>query len=195
MVLDQREKRKVILLGETIMFEHLAEYDVILVSGPQRSGTRIATKMIAADTGHRCVDENEFRVYSRKRLYAIMRQESVVIQCPAMSHILHDIATDDTLVVFMIRNLEDIVASERRINWNAGPYIEMKNYGLLRQAAKRYRRHGGQVAPLKYARWWGYQRERVQHWLELEYESLVAHPLWAPKEQRAEFVANQTEVD
>ena len=177
-----------------MMFKHLAKHDVILVSGPQRSGTRIAAKMIAADTGHRCVDENEFRVYSRKRLYAIMQQGRVVIQCPAMSHTLHEIATDDTLVVFMIRDLEDIVASERRINWTGGPYIEMKNYGLARKAAKRYRRHGGQVAPLKYARWWGYQRERVQHWLELEYESLAAHPLWVPKEQRANFVAKQTVV-
>ena len=194
MVLDQREKRKVILLGETIMFEHLAKHDVILVSGPQRSGTRIAAKMIAADTGHRYVDEDEFKVYSRKRFDAILQQHRIVVQCPTLCHILHEVATNDTLVVMMLRNMEDIVASEKRINWTGGAYRELANFGMSRQEARKFRQRGGQIAPLKYARWWGHQRKRVPQWLELEYESLAAHPLWVPKEQRAEFKDNQTEI-
>ena len=182
------------VLGEAIMFEHLAKYDVILVSGPQRAGTRIAAKMIAADTGHRYVDEDDFKVYSRRRFDAILQQHKVVVQCPAMCHVLHEVATDDTLVVMMLRNMEDIAASEKRINWTGGAYKELANFGMSRQAAKKFRQRGGQIAPLKYARWWGHQRKRVPHCLDLGYESLSAHPLWIAKEQRAEFVANQTEV-
>lgn len=177
------------------MFEHLAKYDVILVSGPQRSGTRIAAKIFAADTGHRYIDENGFGIYDEYKFRVILQQRKIVVQCPPMSHIIHEVATDDTLVVFMIRDLDDIVASERRINWTIGPYKELANYGLPRQAARRYRQHGGQVAPLKYAYWWGTQRAQVPHYLELEYESLSAHPLWVPKERRANFKARQTETD
>ena len=177
------------------MFKDLAAYDVILVSGPQRSGTRIATKMISADTAHRYVDEDLFEVYDQGLFCAIVRQtHQTVIHCPSMSHIMHEVSGENVLVVWMLRDLEDIAASEQRITWNIGPYEELAHLGLGDLQARRYRRHGGQVAPLKYARWWGYQRERVQHWLELEYESLAAHPLWVPKEQRADFVAKQTEL-
>ncbi len=183
------------VLGETLMFKHLARYDVILVSGPQRSGTRIAAKMIAADTGHRYVDEGTFEVYDHDLFRAVIRQmHRIVVHCPSMSHLLHKVGADNVLVVWMLRNLEDIVASERRVNWSIGPYAELARLGLADLPAIRYRRHGGQVAPLKYARWWGYQRERVQHWLELKYESLAAHPLWVPKEQRSDFATKQTEI-
>jgi len=191
-VFDEREKREVFLLGEVIMFERLTKHNVILVSGPQRSGTTIAAKMIAADTGYGNIDETGYGVYSRKRFTAIICQDRIVVQCPTMSHVLHKVATDETLVVFMVRDLEDIVASERRINWTIGPYKELANYGLSRKAARRYRHHGGQVAPLKYAFWWGTQRELVPHYLELDYESLSAHPLWVSREQRAQFNAKQT---
>ena len=46
------------------MFEYLKEFPVVLVTGPQRSGTRICAKMIAHDTGHRFVDEREIHTDS-----------------------------------------------------------------------------------------------------------------------------------
>ena len=177
------------------MFEHLARHDVILVSGPQRSGTRIAAKMITADIAHRYVDEDTFEVYNEDLFRATIGQmHRIVIHCPSMSHIMHEVGGENVLVVWMLRDPDDIAASERRVNWNIGPYAELANLGLSDLPALRYRRHGGQVAPLKYARWWRYQRELVQNWLELEYESLVEHPLWVPKEQRANFAAKQTEL-
>ena len=175
------------------MFKDLTRYDVILVSGPQRSGTRIASQMISADTGHCYVDEDTFEVYDESLFRATIGQmHHIVIHCPSMSHIMHEVSGENVLVVWMLRDLEDIAASERRVNWSIGPYAEMANYGMSDLPALRYRRHGGQVAPLKYARWWGYQRERVQHWLELRYESLAKHSLWVPKEQRVDFATKQT---
>lgn len=182
------------------MFEHLAEYRAILVSGPQRSGTRIAAKMIAADTGHRYIDEREFRTYSRQAFcYIVDTFNEIVVHCPSMSHVLHRVSEADTLAVFMIRDLADIRASEVRVNWRIGVYQELYNYGFRDRegrpnelAAIRYRRHGGEIAPLKYARWWAVQRERCQNWLELKYESLAGHPLWVDKEDRADFLGEQT---
>jgi hypothetical protein len=177
------------------MFEHLVKHDIILVSGPQRSGTRIATRMIAADTGYRYIDEDLYEVYNTEQFFSITRQmHKVVVHCPSMSHVMQLVATDDILVVWMIRNLDDIAASEKRVNWCIGPYAELANLGLGPLQAKRYRRHGGQIAPLKYAHWWGFQREQITHWLELEFKSLARHPLWIPKTQRLDFTEKQTEL-
>ena len=119
------------------MFEELGTYRVVLVTGPQRSGTRIAARMIAADSGLRYVDEDEFGVYNHKRLRAIIAQaEGVVIQCPAMCHMVHKVAAEDVLVVMMMRDVDDIVASEKRIDWTIGPYQELKRFQLNSKAAR-----------------------------------------------------------
>jgi hypothetical protein len=49
------------------MFEHLAVHSKIVVTGPQRSGTRIASQMIASDTGHEFVDEVDFLITDTTR--------------------------------------------------------------------------------------------------------------------------------
>lgn len=174
------------------MFEDLAQYDCILVSGPQRSGTTIAAKMIATDTGHRYVGEDEYGVYSEEAFVDLLATEHhIVVQCPTMSHIIHEVANTNILVVMMMRDLTDIAASEKRVGWTVGPYPELYKFGMSRRQAVSFRRRGGQVAVLKYERWKG-QREQIPHYLELEYESLVAHPLWVPKEQRMSFGPRQT---
>lgn len=50
------------------MFEHLKAYKRIVVSGPQRSGTRIVAKAVAQDTNKSFIDEvdiavHDFRLY------------------------------------------------------------------------------------------------------------------------------------
>lgn len=174
------------------MFEHLARYDQILVSGPQRSGTTIAAKMIAQDTGHRYVDEDEFNVHSEEAFTNLLTKHRIVVQCPSMSHIIDQIATPDMLVVMMMRDEDDIAASEKRVDWSAGVYQELYRFGMSPRQARSYRLHGGQVAPLKYRRWREEQRARIPHYLEVEYESLSVHPLWVPKELRAGFAVRQT---
>src|SRR5579875_68345 len=76
------------------MFEHLAVHPMIVVTGPQRSGTRIAARMIAADTGHRFVDETEFLIKDEARFRALFRSpggEAFVVQAP---HMLKDLVDD-----------------------------------------------------------------------------------------------------
>ena len=175
------------------MFEHLAIYDQILVTGPQRSGTTIAAKMIAQDTGHRYVDEVEYGTHSEEAFLDLLRtSHRVVVQCPAMCHVVHQVAASSTLVVMMIRDCDDIQASEERVGWTIGVYQELYTFGMTPLRARAYRMKGGQVAPLKYRRWREEQRDLVPHYLELEYEALSTHPLWVPREQRVHFTARQT---
>jgi hypothetical protein len=171
----------------------LKKYGKILVTGPQRSGSRIAAEIIAYDTGYRYVDEDSFKIHEVNLFEEILRQSNVVIQCPGLCYAIHNYATDDTLIVLVIRPLEDILASEQRIGWKHGPYHEYERYGISRPKAKWYRgRNLKPIAEVKYHFWEKHQRQLVKHYLELEYESLSDHPLWIPQGQRRNFAAKQT---
>lgn len=164
------------------MFEQLKIYKSILVTGPQRAGTKIASRMIAADTGYKYVDEYVFG-FSVDRFVKAISVDSIVVQCPTMSSIIEYYAEDNTLVVFMFRDLEDIAKSEDRMGWTVGVYQELYKFGMSVTEARMYRQSGGRTAPLKYELWAG-QKTVIKHYLELEYESLSAHPLWIPKNER-----------
>ena len=164
------------------MFENLSKFDVILVSGPQRSGTTLAAKAIAADTGHTYVNEVEFNFHDEDKFGAIVDfGGKVVIHCPPMCHKLHEWADDeDVAVVMMRRDLRDIIASQERINWT-----DKEQWRELQKYNAKY----GPIALVKYDYW-----ERVQSPLipierrfEVEYESLAEHELWIAPEERPYF--------
>ena len=97
------------------MFENLAVHNKIVVTGPQRSGTRIGAKMIAADTGHQFVDEAEFLIKDTTCSGSSSQRDGVVVQAP---HMLKDVVDDPPpgiLIVLMRRDLDQIHASAARI--------------------------------------------------------------------------------
>jgi len=169
------------------MFEHLTRWSRILVTGPQRSGTRICAKMIAADTGFDYVDESSFYVDSLNHLWRVIRdRHRIVIQAPALSGYanLLGMADRNMAVVMMRRDLKDIAASERRIKWEWG-FPE-----LLRLHAIK-----GNPAEMKYGNWDFYQKQDLEDQAyEVAYDALAEHPLWVPKEDRKHFTYKQTEV-
>jgi len=72
------------------MFELLSQFNTILVTGPQRAGTRICAKMIAYDTGHEYVDEDSIGMDSLYRLYGLLEtNRPMVIQCPVLCRHIH----------------------------------------------------------------------------------------------------------
>jgi len=170
------------------MFEHLKKWPRILVVGPQRSGTRICTTMISEDTGHWFVGEEEFGVDSLNRLWKILQISSnVVIQAPAMSIYSNLLAADDEglAVVMMIRDLEDIKASEERIRWQweIPEYIRLQTLHSESLSA----------AELKYGTWKAYQKECLgEQGFEVEFNSLEQHGLWIAKPGRLRFGPRQT---
>ena len=167
------------------MFEHLKKWQRIIVTGPQRSGTRIATQMIAHDLDYWSVGEEEFGVDSLNRLWKILQiSHNIVVQCPALSSYVHLLGlNDDGLgVVMMIRDLGEIKASEERIFWK----WEMPE--LIRQHSLT-----GNSAANKYLAWRGFQKGDLGgQAIEVEYNSLEAHSLWIAKPGRGRFGPRQT---
>jgi hypothetical protein len=168
----------------------LKPYKAVLVTGPQRSGTAIATKMLAQELGYREVPEEEFEIHNTLKALAILLRESVVLHAPALCHqadVLGDMS--DSAVVMMRRNLDDIHASEERIGWRTA----FGGANLISEQNKYLNEFGemdDDMAALKYRMWDKYQRLRCDAF-DLDYESLRSHPLW--KDERKEFAARQTE--
>ncbi len=138
--------------------------------------------MIAYDTGHEYIDEEDIGVDSLSRLRSHLRtKRRVVVQCPASCRHVHMFSTDNTAIVLMRRSVEDIVASQERIGWT-----------WERLDLARYDRSDGVIAEVKYQFWEEYQKERIKHAFEIEYESLAEHPLWVPRHLRRSFAPEQT---
>jgi len=166
------------------MFEDLAVHNRIVVTGPQRSGTRIGAQMIAADTGHQFVDEAEFLIKDHDRFLEVLQRDGIVVQAP---HMLKDMVDDPppgVFVVLMRRDLDHIHASAARIRWAedfGGNTTELKKFGLTE----------GDSAAVKYNYW--DTHEKSVPFLEVEYESLRAHPMFVTDELRKGFGHWQTQ--
>ena len=168
------------------MFEYLDHWEKILVTGPQRSGTRICTKMIAEDTGYWPIHEEEFGVDSLNRLWhKLETSRNVVIQAPAMMVYANLFGMRDPGlgVVVMRRDVQEIRASEVRIGWRWEKPELIRCFTLT-----------GNAAEIRYQNWDQFQKQDLgAQAIEVKYEDLEAHPLWVPKEQRARFHERQTQ--
>src|SRR4051812_34242924 len=126
------------------MFEFLAGENKIAVTGPQRSGTRFAAKVIAADTGLTFIDEEEFQFAREDEWREILfGRDNFVIQCPSMLKPLVDMSSPEVFVVLMRRPLEEIHASQHRIDWKQYESWELARFGV----------QSGDSAALKYEYW------------------------------------------
>ena len=166
------------------MFEDLKHWQRILVTGPQRSGTRIATRMIAEDTGFWFFPEENFGTDSLNLLWKLLKTSyHVVVQCPTMSNHAYLLAQSDPdlLVVMMVRDLEDIKASEERISWE-WEITELIKMGRIE----------GNSAKIKYERWREQKPFLGNQGIEVRYDSLEAHPMFVAKPGRVLFGPRQT---
>lgn len=164
-------------MEKSTMFADLDKWPVILVTGPQRSGTTIAAKMIANDTGHEYIDEKYFDAYDVEKWRTFMEGSKVVIQCPAMCKEASGVDRDDVLVVMMMRSTDDIKASQRRIDWS------QEERELIKYS------EDGDIAEVKYNYW---AEHKPKHYLEVRYDDLQEHEMWVPQEKRQNFAPKQT---
>jgi hypothetical protein len=166
------------------MFENLAVHKKIVVTGPQRSGTRIGAKMIAADTGHQFVDEAEFLIKDSALFREFLQRDNVVLQAPHMLKDLVDDPPPGIFIVLMRRPLDEIHASAARIGWTenfGGNTTELKKFGLTE----------GDSAAVKYEYWDSHDKSAP--FLEVPYESLRDHPMYVAEDQRKTFGHWQTQ--
>ena len=146
------------------------------MTGPQRSGTTICARILADDLNLSYVDEKDVGVRSLARLVARLSSDNgIVVQGPCYSSIVHWIDVPGTLVVFMMRDPRDILASQNRIQWSK--YRDEVTYEL-----SNYFRDTGEIAVVRYEAWHRYQKPMMRlPFLEVEYESLSAHALWVDR--------------
>ena len=155
----------------------------ILVTGPQRSGTTIASKILAHDLHFPYIDEMAFGAHSFDKFYDKARTTpKFVMQCPAMSPHVH--LVPGTMVIWMRRDLPEILRSQRRIGWDEFEGIEKDRYF-----------YGGnqEAAAVKTEAWSRFQRVALgERGLDMSYDSLATHPLWIDAEKRRKFGSKQT---
>ncbi len=173
------------------MFEYLAPHRYILVTGPHRSGTTIAARMIVEDLAVDYYEEEDVFYFcqtadvNKVDLRAFLKfvgGDPLVLRCPALCSQVHKYADIEGLfVVLMVRPIDDILASQRRVRW-----------GFEAHELKAYPGAKGSIARVKYDFWREVQAPVLNgKSLELHYESLAAHPMWVPKERRADFYIRQ----
>ena len=150
------------------------------MTGTQRSGTKIGAEVIAYETGYPFFHENSFGVHSIKLFEKTLRNETGVWHCPAMSYRIHRYSTPDTAIVWMLRNPEDVLKSQKRINW-----IGWKSRGEFgRYGIKQDKDNREHIYEMKLWLWRWFQKELIHNPIELEYESLRGHPLWIDENDR-----------
>lgn len=162
----------------------LGNFAKIIVTGPQRAGTTIGTKILAAELGYEFIQEEAFQVHRLDLLCLIALTKSrFVLQAPTMSGCCHYLT--GVAVVFMRRPIADIVKSEQRVHWNSQGFEKAKYFDSSRRLA----------AEVKYDAWDRFQKRLLKdRAFELEYASLHGHPLWVPAEQRQHFSVRQLEL-
>ena len=165
------------------------DFQKVLVTGPQRSGTTIAAHILAEELEYEYVDESAVGIADPGRMRDLLAEKGrIVVQCPGFSASIHHFAADDVLVVFMIRHPEDIAASEKRVNWNGHKeeryrYAEQFGEDRLLLLFDKVTLEG-KMADLTYIFWAVKQRHLVPNHAELSYDALSEHPLWIPKDER-----------
>jgi hypothetical protein len=172
------------------LLPHLIGFRTVIVTGPQRSGTTIATEIIAAELGVEAIREETFREDNLLRFAScVAAPRRAIIQAPALSSIVHLIKQRDIAVVFMFRDIEAIIRSEGRICWTS-KYECYEKAKYLRSSDQR------PIAEIKYAMWKETQCAMLgRRAFTLAYDSLQSHKLWVPPDRRTRFGPRQTRDD
>jgi hypothetical protein len=170
-------------------------FPCVAITGPERSGTTITTEIISSSTGYANVGEekwdNDFQ-----SLWRLLRERNrIVVHAPHLTFRVHEIdrhCPDRVLVVFVLRAVQDIVASQRNAHWgllseHCPDDGDPKGWG--NPNSRWYDRESHELfidvidpeADLCLNRqqcWHRRQKQLVRNFVEVEYESLRTHPLW-----------------
>jgi hypothetical protein len=172
-----------------MLFKNLRLFSTIVVTGPQRSGTKFVAEIIAEELGLRYVNESEYGVHAFDCFWKLL-DEPAVIHAPAMSAYCH-LLPGQVAVVFVIRDVAEILASQARI---AG-WCEIEE---PRELAKYFRSPGGESsAALKYDAWTRFQKPALasagKAFFELHYPADVQdHPRFVRAADRRDWLPQQT---
>lgn len=149
--------------------------------GPQRSGTRITSKILSHELEYDYVDEADIDIDSLSMLNDCLQYGRVVIQAPSLTNEIVNIDNPDIGFVIVKRPLVDIIKSQERINWRYEGY-EKSKFGHAR----------GPIAKVKYD-FWRANKKYMNNAFEINYSDLSRHRMFLSKRIRSKFIHNQTE--
>jgi hypothetical protein len=168
---------------------------MVVVSGPQRSGTHIMALILAQELDWEYIPDNDYNTgdmcdWADK----VLTSENSTLHCPHMTHALH-LVPPDVAVVYMHRPLGEIESSFARVNpgdVSASRSEQMLFYSQIpgifeMQTGKRW-------TEVRNVYWEGYQRLILGgRGFSFYYHALESHPLFVKKEHRKDWEMNQTE--
>jgi hypothetical protein len=166
-------------------------FETIVVTGPQRSGTTITSKMIAHDLQREYIDEDHFATHRFDRFLEYLHPNAV-IQAPGLSAYCHLLSVE-VAVVFMFRDIQEIIESQSKLIFGNG--LTWTEHEQQRELSK-YFLEGGAVPHVKYAMWEKFQKPAMNRegksYFQLRYRSLAGHALWISDDRRKNFGPRQT---
>lgn len=158
------------------------------VTGPQRSGTTFVANCLAKSFQIPYIDEMEFDVYFYGMFKKIASQhESWVAHAPGLFHKVFDVINDfeNTTIVVVRRDVEKIIKSQERINWDS------KQEKISMRIDENDQRP---IAEIKY-NYWDKWKNHIPRYVEYSYDDFEVHPLWVPDEMRQNFAPKQWQIN
>ena len=183
-------------------------YHKIIVTGPQRSGTRFVGMLLN--------DALKDFKYMNKGIHSLYKHPTV-FHAPAQSHLIQTLETEiKTLVIWVDRNSEDVIASEDKIYPHIYPgKPKVKHYKIAGQPVKSWHdrcfeneekpkylemfpKHEEKIKSfdrnvhMKKWVWENIQRDKMEvDFVEVKYESLKDLDEFVPKEKRKHWTLKQ----
>ena len=175
-VLEQAYKDRLTKVGKMKLFEHLNQHQVILVTGPYRSGVKLASTMMGGELGYHVVEipntYNSFEFFKGYMEKTLGHNERAIFCAPSMSAWCH-VLPEDIAVVFMMRPVNEIIESQMKLNWQ-GEDADVATYPIHHRSAP--------VSEMKYKFWYNEQKNSIKYAYEVVFGSLKKHHLWQEDE-------------
>lgn len=173
----------------------VSKYPIVIVTGSERSGTRLGCKILASETGRVRVEEE---CWVEKNLWwphvtdLKARMEAFIegrapwepikpctIHAPTLFRWIVPLdRLPQVAVVVMRRPMEDIEKS-RKENTKVG----LSQEDLLKRLGW-YDKKKGVISKIQYDFWENKQKSKMEHAFELEYDSMKTHKFWVSPEDR-----------
>jgi hypothetical protein len=147
----------------------------IIITGPQRSGTTIATHILSADLKRTPVDEIDF-IPGNDYTNCIIQSPNAMDAYVLLLHMYPSLE-----FILIRRSKEDIIDSMKRIQWCKN---DVQNWD---QFLNQYVDSRLQV-------WEQVKKDFPDNCSELPYEALSGHPLFVSKTHRTDFTTKQWQV-
>ena len=182
------------------------KFKCIIVVGPNRTGTTFFSKYISDSLNYQLVDEEIHRYSDSIFNFLLNSRKKRVFQAPGYMCASHHFSDDETLIVVMKRDLDEIIASSLRIRGNLSE--DRINSGF-EKVLSRYRRFVpnylldlyipspvvlGSSAVFRYAVWENYGKKHTKNFVEIDYSDLCSLDTFVSKQARQKFSAKQVNV-